>query len=81
MIAAADADSETARSSREVGCGIVVPPGRPELLARAIRAATTASYDLEEMGAPRRAYAEREADRAVAVERYRDAARGACRAA
>ena len=32
-IVAADEESETARVVREVGCGIVVPPGRPELLA------------------------------------------------
>src|SRR5437016_3559009 len=37
VIAAADADSETAQVVEQVGCGIVVPPGRPELLARAAR--------------------------------------------
>ena len=60
------------RSSSEVECGIVVPPGRPELLARAIRDAHDGKYDLEAMGARGREWVEREADRAVAVRRYRD---------
>ena len=53
-------------------CGIVVPPGRPELLARAIRDAHDGAYDLEEMGARGREWVEREADRSVALRRYRD---------
>ena len=32
VIAAADADGETAQLVNYVGCGVVVPPGRPELL-------------------------------------------------
>src|SRR5205823_8035843 len=39
VIAAADPESETAQLVREVGCGVVVPPGNPLALARAIRAA------------------------------------------
>src|SRR5439155_255559 len=38
VIVAADAESETAQLVSEAGCGIVVPPGRPQLLARARRA-------------------------------------------
>jgi colanic acid biosynthesis glycosyl transferase WcaI len=72
VIAAAEADSETARLVSEVGCGIVVEPGRPELLARTIRAARDGAYDLEEMGSRGRAYVEREADRSVAMTRYRE---------
>ena len=71
VIAAADEDSETARLVSEVGCGIVIPPGRPELLARTIRAARDGEYELEEMGRRGREYVEREADRSVAMERYR----------
>ena len=71
VIAAAEEDSETARLVAEVGCGIVIPPGRPELLARTIRAARDGAYDLEAMGSRGRAYVEREADRSVAMERYR----------
>jgi colanic acid biosynthesis glycosyl transferase WcaI len=72
VIAAADADSETAQVVQRIGCGIVVPPGRPELLARAIRDAHDGRYDLVEMGLRGREWVEREADRSVAVRRYRD---------
>ncbi len=71
VIVAADADSETARLVAEVGCGIVLPPGRPELVALAIRDAYEGRFDLEEMGRRGRAYAEAEADTAVALSRYR----------
>jgi colanic acid biosynthesis glycosyl transferase WcaI len=72
VIAAADPESETAQVVERVGCGIVVPPGRPELLARAIRDAHDGRYDLEAMGAQGREWVEREGDRSVAVRRYRD---------
>lgn len=72
VIVAADPESETAQVVAQAGCGIVVPPGRPELLARAIRDAHDDKYDLEAMGARGRAWVEREADRSVAVRRYRD---------
>lgn len=71
VIAAAEDTSETARLVREVGCGVVIPPERPELLARSIRAAADGEHDLEEMGRRGRAYVEEEADRTVAMERYR----------
>jgi len=71
VIAAADAESETARIVLQEGCGVVVPPGRPELLARAIRSAYDGELDLEEMGSRGRAYVVREADRSVAFARYR----------
>ena len=72
VIAAADRDSETAQVVERVGCGIVVPPGRPELLARAIRDAHDGRFDLDAMGARGREWVQREADRSVAVRRYRD---------
>jgi colanic acid biosynthesis glycosyl transferase WcaI len=72
VIAAADPESETAQVTKRVGCGIVVPPGRPELLARAIRDAHDGVYDLEAMGARGREWVEREADRSVALRRYRN---------
>jgi colanic acid biosynthesis glycosyl transferase WcaI len=71
VIVAADADSETAKVVQEVGCGVVVPPGRPELLAAAIRSAYGGEHDLEEMGRRGREYVTGDADRRVAVERYR----------
>jgi colanic acid biosynthesis glycosyl transferase WcaI len=72
VIVAADAESETAQVVQRIGCGIVVPPGRPELLARAIRDAHDGKYDLVEMGRRGREWVEREADRSVAVRRYRE---------
>lgn len=72
VIAAADEDSETARLVAEVGCGIVIPPGRPELLARTLREAHDGVFDLEGMGRRGREYVEREADRSVAMRRYRE---------
>ena len=71
VIVYADEDSETAGIVRAHGCGIVVPPSEPELLARAIRDAHDGRVDLEQMGAFARAYAEAEASRDVAIARYR----------
>jgi putative colanic acid biosynthesis glycosyltransferase WcaI len=71
VIVAADADSETARLVNEVECGVVVPPDRPDLIAAAIRDAHEGRYDLDEQGRRGREYVEREADRPVALARYR----------
>jgi colanic acid biosynthesis glycosyl transferase WcaI len=70
VIAATDPESETAQLVTEIGAGVVVPPGNPFALAAAIRAAHDGEYDLAEMGRRARAYAESEADRAIAIERY-----------
>ena len=72
VLVAADPESETAQVVERVGCGILVPPGRPELLARAIRDAHDGKFDLVELGRRGREWVEREADRTVAVQRYRD---------
>jgi putative colanic acid biosynthesis glycosyltransferase WcaI len=71
VIVAADAESETAQLVERVRCGVVVPPGRPEHLAAAIRRAYEGELDLADMGRRGREYAEAEADREIAVERYR----------
>ncbi len=71
VIAAAEADSETARVVTEVGCGVVIPPGRPDLLARTLRKLVAGDYDLAGMGERGRAYVVAEADREVALARYR----------
>ena len=71
VIVAADAESETAQVVEKVGCGIVVRPGRPELLAAAIRRAYDGELDLAAMGERGRAFVTVEADRLVAVDRYR----------
>ncbi len=75
VIVGADPDSETARLVSEIGCGIVLPPTRPELVAQAIRDAHDGVFDLEEMGAKGRMYVELEADRGVAIDRYRNVIR------
>jgi glycosyltransferase involved in cell wall biosynthesis len=80
VIVAADPESETARVVQQERCGVLVPPGRPELLAEAIRAAYDGALDLAEMGARARAYVLREADRAVAFDRYRSMLHGLVRA-
>jgi glycosyltransferase involved in cell wall biosynthesis len=72
VIVAADRESETAQVVEEAGCGIVVPPARPELLARAIRDAHDGKYDLAAMGGRGREWVVREGDRSVAIRRYRD---------
>jgi colanic acid biosynthesis glycosyl transferase WcaI len=72
VIAAADAESETAQVVERAGCGVVVPPGSPDQLAAAIRRAHAGELDLAAMGARGREYVVREADRSVAVARYRD---------
>jgi len=71
VIVGADPESETARLVNEVGCGIVLPPGRPELVAGVVRDAYEGRYDLEEMGRRGREYVVAEADREVAIGRYR----------
>ena len=71
VLAAAEDDSETAQVVRAVGCGLVIPPGRPDLLATTIRELAAGEHDLEEMGRRGRAYVETEADRTVAISRYR----------
>ena len=71
VIVAAERDSETAQLVERVECGVVVPPGRPELLAAAIRKAYDGELPLEAMGKRAREYVTEEADRTVAVDRYR----------
>jgi colanic acid biosynthesis glycosyl transferase WcaI len=71
VIVAADESSETAQVIEESGAGLVVPPGRPELLAGAIRRAHAGEIDLEEMGRNAREYVRAQADRTVATSRYR----------
>jgi hypothetical protein len=71
VLVSADEDSETARLVEEVGCGVVVPPGRPELVAGVLRDVMEGRLDLAGMGERGRVWVEREADREVAFGRYR----------
>jgi colanic acid biosynthesis glycosyl transferase WcaI len=72
VIAAADPESETAQLVDEVGCGLVVPPGNSLRLAEAIRSCHDGHVDLESMGRRARAFAEAQADRSIAMRRYRE---------
>jgi glycosyltransferase involved in cell wall biosynthesis len=72
VIAAAEESSETAAVVREADAGVVVPPGRPELLAAAIRAAHDGELDLAAMGERGRAFVGGEADRRLAIASYRE---------
>lgn len=72
VIAAAEDESETAEVVLRTGCGVVVPPGQPLLLADAIRACHDGEHDLGEMGRRARVFAESETDRSIAVAKYAD---------
>ena len=71
VLVAADEESETVRIVRETDCGIVVPPGRPDVVATTLRALVEGDLGLYGMGERGRAYVEQEADREVAFDRYR----------
>jgi glycosyltransferase involved in cell wall biosynthesis len=71
-IVAGDDDSEPARLVRSVGCGVVVPPGRPEALAEVIRALAAAPEDLDELGRRGREFVVANADRREGIRRYAD---------
>jgi colanic acid biosynthesis glycosyl transferase WcaI len=71
VIVSAEDQSETAQLVRSVECGVVVPPGRAELLAGAMRDAYDGRLDLKEMGRRARAYVVRAGDTRWAIDRYR----------
>jgi colanic acid biosynthesis glycosyl transferase WcaI len=71
VLVSADRESETVKLVDEAGCGVVVPPGRPELVAGVIRDVVEGRLSIDGMGERGRAWVEREADRAVAFDRYR----------
>jgi len=71
VLVSADPESETVQLVEEADCGLVVPPGRPELVAGAIRDVVEGRVSLAGMGDRGRAWVEREADREVAFARYR----------
>jgi colanic acid biosynthesis glycosyl transferase WcaI len=71
VLVSADDDSETVRLVEEVGCGVVVRPGRPELVAGVIRDVVEGRLSLEGMGERGRTWVESEADQEVAFGRYR----------
>jgi colanic acid biosynthesis glycosyl transferase WcaI len=75
VLVAAERDSEIVSVVETSGAGITIPAGRAELLAAAIRDSHEGKYDLAEMGRRGRAYVEREIDRPVAMQRYRELVR------
>jgi putative colanic acid biosynthesis glycosyltransferase WcaI len=72
VLVAADETSEAAQLVRESGAGIVVPPGRPDEVAAAIRAARDGEYDLDEMGRRGRDYVVSRHGRDAGIAAYRD---------
>jgi colanic acid biosynthesis glycosyl transferase WcaI len=71
VLVSADRDTETVRLVEEAQCGVVVPPGRPDLVAGVIRDVAEGRMSLDGMGARGRVWVEREADQEVAFDRYR----------
>lgn len=76
VIVGADPESEIVRVVEGAGCGITVPPGRPERLAEAIRDAYEGRYDLAEMGRKGREYVLSTIDRPISIARYREVIAG-----
>jgi putative colanic acid biosynthesis glycosyltransferase WcaI len=72
VLVAADEASEAAELVREAGAGIVVPPGKPDAVAAAIRAARDGDYDLDEMGRHGRDYVVSRHGRDAGIAAYRD---------
>ena len=72
VLVAADEKSEPAELVREAGAGIVVPAGRPDAVAAAIRAARDGEYDLDEMGRRGRDYVVSRHGRDAAIAAYGD---------
>ena len=72
VLLAADETSEAAELVREAGAGIVVPPGRPDAVAAAIRSARSGEYDLDEMGRRGRDYVVSRHGRDAGIAAYRD---------
>jgi colanic acid biosynthesis glycosyl transferase WcaI len=70
VLASVEAGSEPGMLVQQVGCGIVVPPDRPDLVARAIREFASGRHDLAAMGQKGRAYIEAHGSRKSAVTRY-----------
>jgi glycosyltransferase involved in cell wall biosynthesis len=71
VLVAADPECETAEVVTRIGAGVAISPGNPVELARVIREAHDGKLDLAAMGARGRAFATAEADREVAVSKYR----------
>jgi colanic acid biosynthesis glycosyl transferase WcaI len=71
VLVVADPESEAAQLVREARAGIVVPPGRPDEVAAAIRSARNGEYDLAEMGRRGRDYVVSRHGRDAGIAAYR----------
>jgi putative colanic acid biosynthesis glycosyltransferase WcaI len=71
VLVSADRESETVRLVEDAGCGVVVPPGRPDRVAGVIRDVIEGRLPLDGLGERGREWVAREADRSVAFGRYR----------
>jgi glycosyltransferase involved in cell wall biosynthesis len=76
MLAVCDDDSELAAVIHEERIGWVVPPGRPDLLAEAIRAAKADPDELRAMGERARQAAERKYTLGYVLQVYKDTIEG-----
>ena len=56
---------------QRVRCGFLVPPSRPEIVAETIRAVYDGRHDLDELERRGREFVVAEADRTIALGRYR----------
>jgi glycosyltransferase involved in cell wall biosynthesis len=70
VLAAVDADSETARVIQEADCGVCVPPESPPALAAAVLDLRRQASRLASMGVRARQYAQREFARDVCVGKW-----------
>jgi len=79
ILAVAPPDSDLAQLVDDAGCGVVVPPGRPELLADALVALRGRSDKLVEMGQNGRSLLEGRYSRAGCVDAFEDLLARLCR--
>lgn len=71
VIVGAERDSEIVHVVEEARAGVVIPPGRPEILAATIRDLHGGVHDLASMGERGRDYVERAIDSRISLDRYR----------
>ena len=78
VVASVDAGCDTAREVEESGCGVVVPPGDPEALARAITDLLADEHRREQLGRAGRQRVEERYAKPVVLEKYRRVLESLC---
>jgi colanic acid biosynthesis glycosyl transferase WcaI len=76
VVASVDSGCDTAREIEESGCGVVVPPGDPEALARAISDLLADEHRREQLGRAGRQRVEERYAKPVVLEKYRQVLEG-----